>query len=114
MSDLNRGTLVAGTAVAIALGAAAAWWTRTDGQAASPVPGATEPALDTAESGRPPLLYKWQDDSGVWNYTDKPPADRDYEQVVGTPNVTPVPTVVPEVPISNEPQTIPPPPDGES
>ncbi len=113
MSDLNRSTLIAGIAVAISLGAAAAWWTR-DQQPENPPPRAAGAAIDAAESSKPPLLYKWQDDAGVWNYTDKPPADRDYEQVIGTPNVTPVPTVVPEVPVSNEPQTIPPRPDDES
>jgi hypothetical protein len=111
MSDLNRSTLIAGVAVAIALGAAVAWWTRTGRQPERPAPDATERAMDASESGKPPLLYKWQDDAGVWTYTDKPPADRDYEQVIGTPNVTPVPTVVPEVPVTSEPQTIPPPSD---
>jgi hypothetical protein len=41
-------------------------------------------------------LYKWQDDSGVWNYTDQPPADRAYESISGTPNVNSVPSVVPD------------------
>lgn len=47
-------------------------------------------------SRRTVALYKWQDDDGVWNYTDQPPADRPYERITGTPNVNSVPTVVPD------------------
>ncbi|PIV32998.1 MAG: transglycosylase, partial [Lysobacterales bacterium CG02_land_8_20_14_3_00_62_12] len=41
-------------------------------------------------------IYKWQDANGVWNFSDLPPLDRPYALVIGTPNVTSVPTVVPE------------------
>ncbi|HRG15253.1 MAG TPA: DUF4124 domain-containing protein [Pseudomonadota bacterium] len=47
-------------------------------------------------SRRTVALYKWQDDAGVWNYTDQPPADRPFERITGTPNVNSVPSVVPD------------------
>jgi hypothetical protein len=43
------------------------------------------------------ILYKWKDESGVWNYTDQPPVDRPFERITGTPNVNTVPTVVPDL-----------------
>src|SRR5690606_11697984 len=55
------------------------------------------------DAGAPPAaasaanLYKWKDDSGVWNYTDQPPVDRPFERITGTPNVNTVPTVVPDL-----------------
>lgn len=43
------------------------------------------------------VIYKWQDDAGTWNFTETPPPDgRAYTEIKGTPNVTTVPTVVPD------------------
>lgn len=51
------------------------------------------PARDAAAV----VIYKWQDDSGTWTFGEKPPPDgRPYSEIRGTPNVTAVPTVVPE------------------
>jgi Domain of unknown function (DUF4124) len=112
MSDLNRSTVIAGVVLGLALGAVAAWWSRApdDARAKRAAPEKRVEPTDAVE--KPSALYKWQDDSGVWTYTDKPPSDRSYELIQGTPNVTPVPTVVPEVPggnRANEADTIPPP-----
>jgi len=41
--------------------------------------------------GLNPPLYKWQDASGVWNITDKPPAGRPYEKVVVNPDTNIMP-----------------------
>ena len=109
--ELNRSTLVAGTLVAISLGAAAAWWSRPAADSARNTRAVPSASTTLAEPATPPRLYKWQDDNGIWNFTDQPPADRDYEEVHGTPNVTSVPTVVPEVPMSEQADTIPPPSD---
>lgn len=67
-----------------------------DGWRARPgdVPGAA-PASSAPATGANPPLYKWRDDQGVWNVTDRPPPDRPYERVVVDPNQNVVPTVVP-------------------
>ncbi len=109
--ELNRSALIVGTMVAIALGAAAAWWSRPTADSAQGTPAASSAAHSLAEPVTPPRLYKWQDDNGVWNFTDQPPTDRSYKEVRGTPNVTSVPTIVPEVPMSDQAETIPPPSD---
>lgn len=57
-----------------------------------PVAGSEAPATSTASA----TLYKWRDDRGVWNYSDKPPTDRPFERISDTPNVNSVPTVVPD------------------
>lgn len=43
------------------------------------------------------VIYKWQDDNGTWTFGETPPADgRPFSEIRGTPNVTTVPTVVPD------------------
>jgi hypothetical protein len=118
MADVDRGTLIAGTLLALALGAWFAWQSR-NGAEQSVDAAARADAFEAQTEGktasdRPVALYKWQDDAGVWHYTDQAPADRDYEVIRDTPNVTSVPTVVPEVPNStrsDENPGIPPPPE---
>jgi hypothetical protein len=110
--ELGRGQLIVGALIAITVGAWLAWSTRSPPGEAPPPAGSSTRAVTVAD--RPARLYKWQDDNGVWNYTDRPPAGRAYEEVRGTPNVTPVPTVVPEVPgttAASGPPAIPPPPE---
>ena len=56
-----------------------------------------EPAAAPERDAEQVVIYKWQDESGTWNFTEQPPADgRPYTEIRGTPNVTDVPTVVPE------------------
>ena len=105
MSELSRSTILTGLVFAIGIGGAIAWWSRPTDTTMPPARASAEPARAADTGDKPVALYKWQDDSGVWNYTDKPPADRAYERVEGTPNVTSVPTIVPEVPGSQQPST---------
>lgn len=93
--ELETRHLVGGVLVALAIGAGVAWTQRQPDEPredSSAEPAAASPAHPAAN----PTLYKWQDDQGVWNYTDQPPADRPYERITGTPNVNSVPTVVPD------------------
>jgi hypothetical protein len=94
--------VVGGTLLALAIGGGYAWMqrperatdqARSEAAATAPAAGADQPA---------PTLYKWQDDQGVWNYTDQPPQDRPYEAITGTPNVNPVPSVVPDSGVVDE------------
>lgn len=39
-----------------------------------------------------PPLYKWKDDKGQWNITDRPPEGRAYEMVVVDPDTNVLPT----------------------
>jgi len=92
--DLDTRHLIAGTVVALAIGVGIAWQQRTPPRDAAAV---AAPAPAPARTEDPaPSLYKWQDDQGVWNYTDTPPPDRPYETITGTPNVNSVPSVVPD------------------
>lgn len=86
--------LLAGTAIALVIGAGVAWQQRTPPRDAALAPGLAPPAPATDTPA--PTLYKWRDDQGVWNYTDTPPPDRPYETITGTPNVNSVPSVVPD------------------
>jgi hypothetical protein len=86
--------LVGGVLLALAIGAGVAWTQRQPAEPRQASPA--EPAASTAPADTGPVLYKWQDDGGVWNYTDQPPADRPFERITGTPNVNSVPTVVPD------------------
>lgn len=112
--ELDRGAIIAGVLIALGLGAGLAWWSQADrveqGAAAERAALATQ-AKDGAAAEKPPSLYKWQDDKGVWTYTDQAPTDREFEVIRGTPRVTNVPTVVPEVPSSPQSNDIPPPSD---
>lgn len=95
--QLETRHVLIGIAVALAIGGGYAWHQGRQGEAPAQDrdPRATR-AVPAAPDGPAPTLYKWQDDQGVWNYTDKPPADRPYEAISGTPNVNSVPSVVPE------------------
>lgn len=106
---MSRGGLILGILIAIGLGALLALWPslRASRQSAE----STAPPARDSEPTRPPLLYKWKDDKGVWNYTDRPPRNTEFEVIRDTPNVTPVGTVVPEVPSSSRAPAIPPPPE---
>ncbi len=106
---MDRGTLILGVLIAIGLGALVALWPSFQ-QAEPPRPSAGA-AANRSEAGQEPLLYKWKDDKGVWNYTDRPPRNTAFEVIRDTPNVTPVGTVVPEVPSSGRAPAIPPPPE---
>lgn len=92
--ELEGRHILIGLLVAVAIGAGVAWMQRQPD--ASRAPAAAAPAPASATPGATPALYKWQDDQGVWNYTDQPPADRPFERITGTPNVNSVPTVVPD------------------
>jgi len=92
--ELETRHLVGGVLVALAIGAGVAWTQRQPDEPREIVPA--EPVASAADQVTSPNLYKWQDDSGVWNYTDQPPTDRPYERITGTPNVNSVPTVVPD------------------
>jgi hypothetical protein len=88
--------LLFGVAVAIAIGAGVAWTQRAPQPAREAEVAGDAPSSASTRSAAP-ALYKWQDDQGVWNYTDQPPADRPFERITGTPNVNSVPTVVPDI-----------------
>ena len=105
--ELGRGTLVACVVIAIAIGAGLAWQSRP---AIEPAPASQHSGDSAAVADQPaaPTLYKWRDDNGVWNYTDKPPTGRDHELIRDTPNVTTVDSVIPEVPGAAAGSTIPP------
>lgn len=65
-----------------------------EGWRARPAVGAAKAPERSGGRDNPPL-YKWRDDVGVWNITDRPPPDRPYERVVVDPEQNVVPTVVP-------------------
>lgn len=91
--ELGRRQIVLGIVVAALIGAGLAWWSRPNPTPPSPVRTSPETAAPDASERR---IYKWQDQSGVWNFTDRPPADRPYTEVSETPNVTVLPSVIPE------------------
>lgn len=111
MSDVDRSTIVVGIIAVIGIAAGAAWWSKPDSDHRQPAvrPNPIGGTLDSPATTKPATLYKWLGDDGVFNYTDKPPADRAFEVIRDTPNVTPVPSVVPDVPASNSSPEIPPP-----
>jgi hypothetical protein len=41
------------------------------------------------------VLYKWKDDQGRWNITDRPPEGRAFEEVQIDPDVNVLPAGVP-------------------
>jgi hypothetical protein len=79
---------------------------------ATPDAGMPATSSQSATAADNPALYKWRDDQGVWNVTDRPPPDRPYERVVVDPNQNVVPTVVPAwaqpADASSEPEPAPP------
>jgi len=90
---LQRRQIIVAVVLALAVGAAVSWLTRSTDAVKRPLP-AGEHRPNPAPETR--TIYKWQDANGVWNFSDLPPLDRPYALVIGTPNVTSVPTVVPE------------------
>lgn len=100
--ELESRHILIGIAAALAIGGGYAWHQRQQGEAPAQdrAPRATLAAPNPTD-GPAPTLYKWQDDQGVWNYTDKPPSDRPYEAIAGTPNVNSVPSVVPETAVDD-------------
>ena len=104
--DLETRHVVLGTLAALAIGGGYAWYTSQPRESRGVRDGdATEQPRHSdasASTSAAPTLYKWQGDDGVWNYTDKPPSDRPYTAISGTPNVNSVPTVVPESALIDE------------
>ena len=94
--DLETRHVVGGVLIALAIGAGYAWYPRSPPPDRSVDPAYAPAASGSGHDDRAPVLYKWQDDDGVWNYTDQAPADRPFERITGTPNVNSVPTVVPD------------------
>ncbi|HET6602838.1 MAG TPA: DUF4124 domain-containing protein [Xanthomonadaceae bacterium] len=90
-------------AVVLALAAAAAWlwfeepdslppWARP--QRAAPEGSASDPATaPPAGPARP--VYRWRDDAGVLQITDRPPQGRPYETVRIDPETNVVPSILP-------------------
>lgn len=94
--ELETRHVIGGVLVALAIGGGYAWYQRSPQPDRTSAPAQFPAASDPGQDDRAPVLYKWQDDGGVWNYTDQPPADRPFERITGTPNVNSVPTVVPD------------------
>jgi hypothetical protein len=72
----------------ILAGALVVWWLgRDDASGASRAAAADAPGRSPAETGDPrgsggtPALYRWRDDAGVLQLTDRPPQGRPYEAV---------------------------------
>ncbi len=98
--ELETRHVVIGVIAALAIGGGYAWYNaQPEARTPAETAAATASAAPSAHTGPAPALYKWRDDSGVWNYTDTAPTDRPYETITGTPNVNSVPTVVPESPL---------------
>lgn len=74
----------------IAIAAAVGWWY----YAPASLPAVVKTVVPASPKANPPL-YKWRDDKGRWNVTDKPPTDRPYETLKYDPNVNVVPNVMP-------------------
>lgn len=84
--------LVPGVILAIAIGAGLAWRDRLP---ESPVVSVV-PAAPTVDAAAPSRVYKWRDDQGVVQFTSRPPVGRAFELIEGAPDITEVPTVVPD------------------
>lgn len=103
--ELGARHVAAGLLLAAAVGAWFSWRGEPEvaapsargGPSADPRAGAVALAVP-AQAAVAPTLYKWQDDQGVWNYTDSAPADRPFETITGTPNVNSMPSIVPGSP----------------
>ncbi len=95
--ELETRHIVIGVVAALAIGGGYAWYiAQPDARAPAESAAAISSTAPSANTGPVPVLYKWRDDRGVWNYTDTAPSDRPFETIIGTPNVNSVPTVVPE------------------
>jgi hypothetical protein len=69
---------------------AAGWWYF----APQTLPSAVRERLPAAAAHNP-VLYKWKDDQGRWNITDRPPDGRAFEEVQVDPDVNVLPAGVP-------------------
>lgn len=89
-----RGFLLALLLLAVA--AAGIWWWAPEW-----IPAEWRAALkrdprdDPASREYAPVVYRWRDADGVLHVTDKPPGDRDYEQVRIDPDTNIVPSTLP-------------------
>ncbi len=62
------------------LGGALAWWLDRPPREATPAAAPADTTRATTGT-RPPTLYRWRDDAGVLQVTDRPPQGRPYEIV---------------------------------
>ena len=69
-------------AASIALGAGVAWWLARESpeKQVEKQRRAEQAAVAQARDARP-SLYRWRDDAGVLQITDKPPNGREYERI---------------------------------
>lgn len=69
-------------AAGVALGVGVAWWLAREsaGTAARKQVRADQAAAAQARDARP-SLYRWRDDAGVLQITERPPWDRRYERI---------------------------------
>lgn len=72
-------------------------WNQQSAERAAQEAARTEKAPAPSRDAQAVVIYKWQDDNGTWTFGENPPLDgRPYSEIRGTPNVTSVPSVVPE------------------
>lgn len=68
-------------AAGLLLGIGTAWWlAREPGKAQQKEVRARQAASEQASDARP-SLYRWRDDAGVLQITDKPPPGRTFERI---------------------------------
>ena len=68
-------------AAGLLLGIGTAWWLARDpGKAEQKQARARQAAAEQARDARP-SLYRWRDDAGVLQITDKPPKGRAFERI---------------------------------
>ena len=68
-------------AAGLLLGIGAAWWLARDpGKTEAKEARARQAAAEQARDARP-SLYRWRDDAGVLQITDKPPKGRPFERI---------------------------------
>lgn len=96
--DISRSWIIVSVSLAVIGGTSLAWINRAPLTTKVTPLSASANKQSVADSTQP-VLYKWQDDGGIWNFTDQPPKDRPYTTVANTPNLTVVPSVIPETAI---------------
>lgn len=93
--DLGTRHLVGGIVLLIGAAGYFAWQQQDEERAAVDAP--RQQAEPVSRDAAAVVIYKWQDEAGTWNFTESPPpGDTPYTEIRGTPNVTSVPTIVPE------------------
>jgi len=93
--ELGPRHLIGGIVLVIGAAGYFAWQQQDRERAAAQVSHQKEDPV--ARDAASVVIYKWQDDAGTWNFTESPPPGiTPYTEIKGTPNVTSVPTVVPE------------------